>query len=292
MRLAAAATLTALAFLAQPAGATTMFPEKFTCPIGGETFTAQVIGSYTSWGQRPDGREFGTLPIYPIIECPTNGLLLFEGKFTAADLALLTSAIASPEYQAMRKTETPRYRVWWMMTKLGRDPYRLVWQLLQASWESDHDLERKGRYQKAYIAAATGLTRGSAQADEWFAYQMRAANALRELGYFDKAASLLDRLNQPELLPTKPEEAAGARRFIADLRQLIVEQNPSAEPANMIPSGQAPYRCEAAIPQLTAVELAVCNKPEIAEKRKKVRQWIAEEREMKAKEEAKRSSTR
>ena len=268
--------LAVLAVLAWPgaAQATTFIEDKFVCPVGGEKFKAAVVASYSSWGQRPDGRAYGTLPIPPIVECPGNGLLLIEESFTPTELAILNEAVPSPEYQGMRTTETPRYRAWWLLTKLGRDPYQTAGQLLMASWESDGNWDRKVRYLAAYVAAATGLKRDAEHAGPWLWLNLRAANALRELGYFDKALALLERLDRPEYLPSDPEQLAGANELIAGLRQLAQEQNLANEPANLIPDRYAGLRCEMAVPPLTAVEVAVCDKPEMAEFRKAARKLL------------------
>jgi hypothetical protein len=226
-----------------PARATTTFEQDFVCPVGGEKFESYVIGSYSSWGQRPDGRSYGTLPIYPIVECPGNGFLLFQEEFTPEDIARLEPLVASAEFQAMRSIETPNYRVWWLRSKLGREPIELASSLLRASWESDQEFERKARYQAAFVAAATGLQRTDANAETWFWFNVRAANALRELGHFDQAALLLDRVDRPERLPTDPEQLEGARYLIDGLRKLVAENNPVPEPANLIPAREAALRC-------------------------------------------------
>lgn len=245
--------------------ATTMFPEKFTCPVGGETFEDYVIGSYSTFGQRPDGRSYGTLPIYPIVECPGNGFLLFQDEFTKEEIAALEPLVASAEYQAMRTSETPNYRAWWLMTRLGRDPLELTSALLRASWESDHDRDRKARYQTAFVAAATGLARSSENAEPWFWYNLRASNALRELGQFVEAAALLDRIDQPALLPADPDQLEGARYLIDGLRVLIGERNGLSEPASLIPVREAAFRCVMHSPPLSPSEREACSGQEVME---------------------------
>src|SRR5687768_1654397 len=100
----------AACFAAAPTAATTMSEQEFTCPVGGGKVQDYTICSYSSWGQRPDGRSYGTLPIYPIVECPGHGFLLFDEEFTEQEIALLEEAVESAEYQAMRSAETPHYR--------------------------------------------------------------------------------------------------------------------------------------------------------------------------------------
>lgn len=260
-----------------PAAATTFARQDFVCPAGGEKFTANVIVSFTSWGQRPDGRPYGTLPIYPITECPGNGLLLVQDNFSPEDVAKLGPLVASSEYQAMRTAETPHYRAWWLLAHLQRDPYTLASFLLQASWETDADLARKARYQAAFVAAATGLKPAPDKTEAWFVLNMRAGNALRELGYFDKAAQLLARVDKPEFMPKDAATAAALRALIARLQVLIAEGNPTPEPANLIPRFEAARRCEIGAAFLSPSEVAACDDPQLAEPRKQMRKALDRE---------------
>jgi len=250
-----------LCLASAPAAATTVFEEDFTCPIGGEEFESYVIGSSTSWGQRPDGRSYGTLPIYPVVECPGNGFLLFEEEFAPEEIARLEPLVASDEYQAMRTTETPHFRVAWLMEKLGRDPFGRAGALLQASWETDEDADRKARYQTAFVAAATGLRRGSEQADAWFWFNLRAANALRELGEFEQAKHLLEEVTG-STWPDDPDERDGAEFLIAGLRTLIGDANRASEPANLIPPDMAVERCALEAAALSPSEQVACSNPQ------------------------------
>lgn len=264
------------ALFVTPVEATTVVEGKFVCPVGGEKFKAMAIASYSSWGQRPDGRAYGTLPIYPIIECPKNGMLLIDDKFTDAETQVLNSLVPSAEYQTMRASETPHYRAWWLKAKIGRDGFEQASMLLQATWETDKDFDRKVRYQAAFVALATALPRDDKHADDWLFYNLRAANALRELGYFDKALSLLDRVDKPQFMPIDTKDAEGARYLITALRVLATEANPVSEPANMIPEQAAALRCEQPRPPLSPVEVTACEKPELAPVRKLARKWISE----------------
>lgn len=243
--------------LSVPAAATTLFEKKFTCPVGGERFEASVVGSSTSWGQRPDGRTYGTLPIWPIVECPGNGLLLFDEEFGDADVAKLTPLVASAEYQAMRASESPHYRSWWLQKNLGRDSYALAGTLLAASWEVDHDPAAKSRYQEAFVASAQALPWSEAKKGPWFWLHLRAANALRELGRFDESATLLTLIDRPDRLPADADELEGARWMIDGLAALNADRNPASEPANLIPATMAVERCKA--DDLSRAEETACN---------------------------------
>lgn len=250
-------TIILIGALSVPAAATTLFEKKFACPVGGEKFEASVVGSSTSWGQRPDGRAYGTLPIWPMVECPGNGLLLFDEEFSVEDVAKLTPLVASAEYQAMRASESPHYRSWWLQKNLGRDAYALAGNLLAASWEVDHDPAAKARYQQAFVTASQTLPWSEAKKGPWFWLHLRAANALRELSKFDESAALLAMIDRPDRLPTEADELKGARWMIDGLAALNADRNPASEPANLIPAMMAVERCAAG--GVSRAEETACN---------------------------------
>jgi len=258
--LAARAVLAAVGLA--PASATTMFPQQFTCPMGGDVFEDYVIGSYSSFGQRPDGRAYGTLPVLPLVECPGNGFLLFEDAFTPEEIALLTPLVGSAEYQAMRQGETPHHRAWWLMRALGREPEQLASALLVASWESDDDLARRVWYQRAFLEATAGIAPDS---DGWLLYQLRAANALRELGQFGDASALLARIGASNAWPEDEDEREGARYLLEGLRPLVADRNPHPELTNLIPTMIAAERCMGETSALSPAERVACAEPDNVE---------------------------
>jgi hypothetical protein len=185
--------IVSLLALTCPVSATLIVQEKFVCPIGGEKFTAPVALSHTVIGQQPDGMPIGTgLPDIP--ECPSNGLILYEEKFDKATLAKLKLAIASPEYQALRETEPQRYRLWWLRNYVGTDARDLAWLMVEASWEANSVNGQRARYQRKYVDMIRALRRKNDADWEWVYLHGRAANALRELGEFETAKSLIDSL--------------------------------------------------------------------------------------------------
>lgn len=251
----------AIVALSAPAAATTFFEQKFTCPVGGKTFKAAVIGSSSSWGQRPDGRAYGTTPVWPMTECPDNGLILFEREFSRADIARLTPLVASADYQAMRKSDSQYYRAWWLKKNLGRDAFELTDTLLVASWEVDEWPEVKARYQQQFAAGAMALEWSEEKASPWFWLRLRAANALRELGRFDESAALLADIDRPGRLPADAEELKGARWLIDGLTALNADRNRASEPANLIPPRMAAERCKQG--ELSAAEIHACNSKDV-----------------------------
>jgi len=283
----AALTLGACSVLTPPqAQATTMFPQKFKCPIGGEKFESYVIGSYSSWGSRPDGRSYGTLPIMPVTECPSNGFILIGDTYSKEEIATLTALVSSAEYQAMRKTETAHFRAWQEMKAIGRAPAALAGKLLEASWETDDDAGRKARYQRLYVEAVDALPRPAAAKEggedrkDWFFLNLRAANAQRELGDFAGAGTRLDLLSQnldyAGYGADEAEEKAGLEGFIAKLRRLVSENNGWFEPANLVPLDVAGKRCDMAEPALTPAEREVCDGSALAERKAELKRYAEE----------------
>ena len=269
----AAILASAILFGTVSASATTLFPQDFVCPVGGEKFTANVIGSHSSWGQRPDGRRYGTSPVIPLTECPQNGFVYFKQEFSKAESERLAPLVLSAEYQAMRDGDAPHFRGWWLMSKTEQDPFDTVWMLLVASWESDQDLGRKARYQAAYAEGVRTLSWSSEKRSDWFWMNLRAANALRELGRFDESRALILALDSSERLPTNADELKGARYLIDGLITLNGEKNPASEPATLLPDREAAYRCLNATPALSPSETTLCRSDKIEKLKAEVRKY-------------------
>lgn len=272
------AVIVSVAFfcLTQLSQATTFAPVSRTCPIGGEKFKSSEMMSNSYFGERPDGKPYSPMPVSPIPECPKNGFLLFDEDFSKPEIATLTAIVDSNEYQTMRNTETPYYRAWWLLSHSGRNN-RIAEAslLLRASWETDEMPDRKRRYQAAFVSATTALVPGEAQDTRWFWLNLRASNALRELGDFDAASALLDRLDRDELLPINREERQGARRLIEGLRILVKDRSIASEPLALVPNQIAVYLCKDG--RVDAAERERCSEPDMVAA---VRSAVADDEEL------------
>lgn len=258
--------LVAAAFLLLPwpsLHATTFVDVKKTCPVGGEKFKTAEVMSYTSFGQRPDGRQYGTLPVYPLPICPKNGFVIFDEKFTKAELAILTDLVASPEYKALISKEVPFYQASWLAKKIGRSKTQVAALLMQAGWDSEDDLGRKRRYQAELAALTASLGLAAADDKENFWLALRGANALRELEEFSAAISRVEQLRAAQNFPTDQDQKDGANWLIEGLSRLNAERNPANEPTNLVPADVALARCDGGTP-LGAVETEVCDKVRLA----------------------------
>lgn len=228
---------------------------KETCAIGGERFTYTTSASYTIFGHHPDGRPYGswTFPAeLPI--CPQNGLVMYR-DFTPDELTRLPALLASPEFLALRKTETSYYRAAWLERALGGSPANIAWLTLNAVWQSDDDLPRQHRYDQAFLDAV-GHVPQEPDSLSWLALQVRAVNALREMGRFDEAAAALKAVPQAALAPRpippsdpdgdakdKEKSRANWRAFLEKLAAPIARRDASKEALDLLPVTIAAHLC-------------------------------------------------
>jgi hypothetical protein len=135
------------------AQALTFMESEFTCPIGGETFKQRMAASGTQFGVHLDLKPFGpTAAPWPLPVCPGNGFVIFKNDLSTQLKRELSDYVASDEYRAMVKNDTPYYRAAMLMRRAGEDRNAIAWTLLQASWEADAD-DRWPRYAEAALEA-------------------------------------------------------------------------------------------------------------------------------------------
>jgi hypothetical protein len=266
------AAVAALSFPAAGALAGAPVTETMTCPIGGGSFSFTTTGSYSTYGERPDGKPFGswTFPL-AIPECPDNGLVLYK-DYTPEEIAKLEPLVASEAYQALRTEDTPYYRAYWLMKQMGVGPERALWALLQASWEAEGKPELRKRY-LAELAEASAVVPSRPQDLNWIGMEGRAINALRELGRFDEALARLDKVPLASLdvpvptgaaVSTEAVAAARTRRgwhaFFTALRPAIERHDAAIEPLDLLPHSVAFGRCLDQADKLDAAGKAFCEK--------------------------------
>ncbi len=253
-----------------PAAAALPITEQMTCPIGGASFAFTTTAAYSTTGERPDGKPYGSWRFpTPLPECPDNGLILYK-DYTPEEVARLEPLVASEAYQALR-AETQYYRAYWLMKEMGLGPERYLWALLQASWEADGRPELRARYQNELVEASAKVPPAPADLN-WIGMEARAINALRELGRFDDALARLDKVSMASLNVTVPAgradsapvRAAKQRRawhaYFAKLRPAIERQDKAAEPFDLIPSEIAVGRCLDNAAGLSEFSSAFCEK--------------------------------
>ena len=232
--------------MAAPAQAGRPVTETMTCPIGGASFSFTTTASYSTYGERPDGKPYGswTFPL-ALPECPDNGLVLYK-QYTPDEVAKLEPLVASDAYQALRKEDSPYYRAYWLMKQMGLGPERYLWALLQAGWETEAKPDLRKRY-LAELAEASAAVPPRPGDLNWIGMEGRAVNALRELERFDEAAARLARVPLAELAAAGDSQDAKSRRawhaFFTAIGPVIERRDSSIEPLDMLPRSVAFGRC-------------------------------------------------
>lgn len=243
-----------------------------TCPVGGESFSGWQSGAYSTYGERPDGRPYSYLPFpFPVPECPTNHLVVFD-SFSDADKAALAKLIATPAYaRLVANGETPHYRAFWLATRLGRSDGDALGWLNAALWaETPGRLEgpdrpesraRRARYAAEFVQRVRQLPAETSAKDRlWLT--ARAANLLRQMGDFQAAEAM--RRDALSLLG-QPGVGDGWDWYLGKLAPVIARHDASVEPLDMIPAREAARYCEKPREAgLSAADIRLCQAPEIA----------------------------
>jgi hypothetical protein len=223
-----------------------------TCPIGGEKFQFETVESIVSWGERPDGKPYGSYPLQ-LPECPKNGLVLFK-DYDPAEIAMLEPLVASEEYQALREEHVPFYRAYWLMERMGVLPAPRLIALQRAIWAADSKPELRARY-LAEFAEETAKLPAKPEDLNWIGMEGRAVNALRELGRFEDAEARLAKLPLSVLAVAEPDAAdkspAAAQlrvrrawfKYLTSIKPVIARRDSSAEPFSMLPRREWTARC-------------------------------------------------
>jgi hypothetical protein len=249
-----------------------------TCPVGGEKFSALTLAHYSTFGSLPDGQPIGSVEFpTPLAECPGNGLVVYE-EFSPAAVAKLGPLVASGAYKALRGTETSYYRAAWLAKSLD-NPRQAAWLLLSATWEAKNAEPvgaRAARYNAEFVEMVRALPFDSKDFES-IALRSRAANALRELGRFDQAATLRASIEiDPAAGGAKgAENRKGWRGYLDALAAPIARRDPARYPIDLR-GKQGAYRCleadlarkraqSPAPPPLSAFEAEYCQGPALAE---------------------------
>ncbi len=214
--------------------------EEMVCPIGGQSFVYMGYAVYSTYGQRLDGKPFGSTEFPLRIPVCPNGFVVYRSDLSEAEVAALARYIETPEFAAMAERST-YYRASRLARAAG-DPAALqAWLMLSASWQVDTDAARFAEYQGEFLALAEqALAQLPRTSPEWWALHFRAANAERQLGRFDAASARLSGLPMHELasidLGEEGDAAAwgeGFRGAVETLNGLIAARDASVEPESL-----------------------------------------------------------
>ncbi|MEG1681888.1 MAG: hypothetical protein RR326_17440, partial [Stenotrophomonas sp.] len=198
---------------------------EHVCPIGGERFSAQEMGSGTAFGHFLDGRLHGAIQSpWPLVSCPGNGFVIYKDDYSADEIKRLTAVVESDEYQRMRGTETS----YWLLARLFEAvdaPLKDRAGVLQsATWQASPE-----QYPRYVQAASTAVAqqcpdaRAAAERDEsWLYCQMLLGEWERRLSRFDAARARFERLQPlPEGLVLAQDRERARRQYVAEIAQQL-----------------------------------------------------------------------
>ena len=222
-----------LSAVAAPAAAMTFMKVEHVCPIGGERFSAQEMGSGTAFGHFLDGRLHGAIQSpWPLVSCPGNGFVIYKDDFSADEIKRLGAVVASDHYQRMRGTETSYWLLAHLFEAVDAPARDRAGVLQSATWQASP--EQYPRYVQAASAAVAQQcpdARAAAERDApWLYCQMLLGEWERRLSQFDAARARFERLQPlPEQLVVGPDSESTRRQYAAEIAQqlqLIAASNP------------------------------------------------------------------
>jgi hypothetical protein len=246
MRIATSLGVLLSTCMAMPAAAMTFMNVDYTCPIGGERFSASTMGSGTSFGHFLDGRQHGALQSpWPLVQCPGNGFVLFREEFNKQELTRLAAYVQSDDYQRMRGTETSYWLLSRLLEVIDAPASEQAGVLQRATWQASP--AQYARYVAAAAAAfAEQCPDGRARTSrdgQWLYCQMILGEWERRLSQFESARARFVGL-QPQVVELVKGEGSerASKQFAAEIAQqlqLIDEGNSRATMA--VDANAAPH---------------------------------------------------
>lgn len=231
----AAAVSVAVAVVAAPATASIPFPTRITCPTDGRVVETWQVMAYSTWGERPDGKPYGSAEFpLPLVEC-ADGLVMYENEFGAEAAARLRPLVASLEYSALGAAgHSSYYRAYWLMRQMEEPAHDQLAFLVQAIWQTDDRPELRRLYLRELLDrhAESQAVEGPLR----LALRARAINALRELGRFDEASAMIRSTSfDAAAVRLQRREVRAWRRVYRQLAALVARRDTAIEPKSMIP---------------------------------------------------------
>jgi hypothetical protein len=224
MRLLIALSL-ALGLAPLSAPAMTFLDQSFVCPIDGQSFSARIAGSGTSFGRYFDAQHYGPIASPgPLPICPGNGFIVDEPerRYDEAELTRLRAFVASPEYRGWVAQDTPYYRLAKQQAYFGASQDEIAQTLLAATWEAG--ARRYPRYAEQALEAWQKRVVREAGNDRAYYSRMLVGELQRRLGRFDDARASFEALRADAGFPGKQVEAddAAYMRKIVDAQLKLI----------------------------------------------------------------------
>lgn len=216
-----------LAWLPQPASALTFGDETVTCPLDGKTFTYQAVVSYSQFGMQLDMRPIGALvaPI-PMPVCRDSGFVIYRDDFNDAEISASRRLVQSPEYLALRGSETDYFVAAYQAGKLDEDAWEIAILTLQATWEVQENPKKYKHYAALALTrleeAGKNFAHAGETGEQWWTVKLLVVNFHRRLGELDEAARLLAELPYAD----EPEESG--YRVVGERLAALIARRESA----------------------------------------------------------------
>lgn len=230
----AAALIVALSAMSFGSNAMTLAEVDVVCPLDGEHFKTVEAISGTQFGLFLDLKPFGAIAApWPIAKCPSNGFVIFQRKFSEAEISLLKPYVLSAEYQSLAAMNTNYYLAAQLQRKLNAPIGAIANTLLRATWEA-----RPGEQYEQYAAEALDtykllLDQPSVDPKRWATDQLVAGELERRLGKFEQATSRFT------MLSTREELTAPNLRSIVD-QQMALLATKDSRPTRIQPPKAQP----------------------------------------------------
>jgi hypothetical protein len=226
--LAIATAVASSSSMMSAANAFTSYQTVVTCPVGGQSFTATMMGSFFQSGMRLDFKPIGALIApYPYPVCPANGFVVYRDNFSDAEIDAISAIVLSDDYRAQRTHNTDYFMIAYVKERLGADSYEIGSTYLRASWEAERVApDLVDRYRKFALEAFDTFLNGKETGTEkWWTAAVLAVEMHRLLGEFKAVQLRTSVLPLSELRTTYPD----LRDVLAQIRMHANQLNSSPE---------------------------------------------------------------
>ncbi len=196
-----------------------LYEKEKTCPIGGGSYQALILGTHSTFGQYLDFTKVSYLPFpIPVPVCPDNGFVDFQKEYTPEELKDLKATLESEEYKALIGKHTSWYLLARLIEMSEFDGFDQWWLDNRAAAEaSTCQLDTYNSYAEIALKSSdAALNQTSPDEKDFWAIKLNSINLLRRLGRFEEAT---DRLIQ---LQETPENYSS---YVSTLRAAIEKKN-------------------------------------------------------------------